>query len=228
MAGLDGYRTGGTVHIIVNNQVGFTTNYLDARTSTYCTDVGKATQSLIFHVNADDTEAVVQVMGIAIKYRQEFSRDVFVDLLGYRKYGHNEGDEPKFTQPKLYKAIAAHSSSYKIYLDHLVASGVITNEQGASAKAEQLDLMELGFSTAKEQETNSIPNFLEDLWKDYRVATEEELTTSPDTSYPKKKLLELGKKVSTLPSVPLYIQVKPWVYDKVVKQEANSARIGSR
>ena len=199
MAGLDGYRTGGTVHIIVNNQVGFTTNYLDARTSTYCTDVGKATQSLIFHVNADDTEAVVQVMGIAIKYRQEFSRDVFIDLLGYRKYGHNEGDEPKFTQPKLYKAIAAHDSPYKIYLDHLIKIGVITNEQGASAKAEQLDLMELGFSTAKEQETNSIPNFLEDLWKDYRVATEEELTTSPDTSYPKKKLLELGKIVSTLP-----------------------------
>ena len=199
MAGLDGYRTGGTVHIIVNNQVGFTTNYLDARTATYCTDVGKVTQSLIFHVNADDTEAVVQVMGIAIKYRQEFGRDVFIDLLGYRKYGHNEGDEPKFTQPKLYKAIAAHPSPYKIYLDQLVAQGVITNENGAASKAEQLELMETGFATAKGQETNSIPNFLEDLWKDYRTATEEELVTSPETGYPKKKLLDLGKKISTLP-----------------------------
>ena len=91
MAGLDGYRTGGTVHIVVNNQVGFTTNYLDARTSTYCTDVAKVTQSLVFHVNADDVEAVVQVMNIALEYRQTFHRDVYIDLLGYRKYGHNEG-----------------------------------------------------------------------------------------------------------------------------------------
>ena len=149
--------------------------------------------------DADDTEAVVQVMGIAIKYRQEFGRDVFIDLLGYRKYGHNEGDEPKFTQPKLYKAIAAHPSPYKIYLDQLVAQGVITNENGAASKAEQLELMETGFATAKGQETNSIPNFLEDLWKDYRTATEEELVTSPETGYPKKKLLDLGKKITTLP-----------------------------
>ncbi|MBM71864.1 MAG: 2-oxoglutarate dehydrogenase E1 component [Crocinitomicaceae bacterium] len=199
MASLDGYRTGGTVHIVVNNQVGFTTNYLDARTSTYCTDVGKTTQSLIFHVNSDDIEAVVQVMRIAIKYRQEFSQDVFIDLLGYRKYGHNEGDEPKFTQPKLYKAIAAHPSPYKIYLDQLVADGVISEHDGAKSKAAQLDQMEDGFVTAKEKETNSIANFLEDLWKDYRTAKEEELTSSPDTSYPKNKLLDLGKKISTLP-----------------------------
>ena len=200
MAGLDGYRTGGTVHIIVNNQVGFTTNYLDARTSTYCTDVGKATQSLIFHVNSDDTEAVVQVMRIAIKYRQEFNRDVFVDLLGYRKYGHNEGDEPKFTQPKLYKAIAAHPSPYKIYLEKLISDGVISEEDGDKYKNEQLDLMEEGFNTAKEQEKNSIPNFLEDLWNDFRTAKEDELTSSPETGFPKKKLLSLGKKISTLPS----------------------------
>jgi 2-oxoglutarate dehydrogenase E1 component len=200
MAGLDGYRTGGTVHIIVNNQVGFTTNYLDARTSTYCTDVGKVTQSLIFHVNADDPEAVVQVMRIAIQYRQEFSRDVFIDLLGYRKYGHNEGDEPKFTQPKLYKAIAAHPSPYAIYLDQLIAGGAITTEQGAAAKATQLDLMEEGFSTAKAQETNTIEDFLADLWKNYRTAKPSELTSSPDTGYPEKKLRALGEKISTLPS----------------------------
>lgn len=199
MAGLDGYRTGGTVHIVVNNQIGFTTNYLDARTSTYCTDVGKVTQSLIFHVNADDPEAVVQVMKIAIQYRQEFNRDVFIDLLGYRKYGHNEGDEPKFTQPKLYKAISAHSSPYQIYLNQLISEGVIDAAKGATEKAAQLELMEGGFSEAKERETNTIEHFLEDLWKDYRPAKPEELTTSPDTSYSEKKLKELGAKLSSLP-----------------------------
>ncbi len=99
MARLDGYTTGGTIHIVVNNQIGFTTNYLDARSSTYCTDVGKVTLSPVLHVNADDAEAVVHATTFALEYRMRYKRDIFLDLLGYRKYGHNEGDEPKFTQP---------------------------------------------------------------------------------------------------------------------------------
>ncbi|MGY8925911.1 MAG: thiamine pyrophosphate-dependent enzyme, partial [Flavobacteriales bacterium] len=102
MAQLDGYKTGGTIHIVTNNQVGFTTNYLDGRSSTYCTDVAKTTLCPVFHVNADDIEAIVQVMEMAMEYRQHFNSDIFIDILGYRKYGHNEGDEPKFTQPNLY------------------------------------------------------------------------------------------------------------------------------
>ncbi|NNM18760.1 MAG: 2-oxoglutarate dehydrogenase E1 component, partial [Croceitalea sp.] len=108
MAKLDGYETGGTIHIVVNNQIGFTTNYLDARSSTYCTDVGKVTLSPVLHINADDVEAVVHAATFALEYRMRFKRDVFLDLLGYRKYGHNEGDEPKFTQPLLYKSISKH------------------------------------------------------------------------------------------------------------------------
>src|SRR5690554_2922893 len=128
MAQLDANRTGGTIHIVVNNQVGFTTDYRDGRSSTYCTDVGKTTLCPVFHVNGDDVEAVVQTMLIALQYRQEFGRDVFIDLLCYRKYGHNEGDEPKFTQPKLYDIIAKHPNPRDIYLKQLLEEGVITQD----------------------------------------------------------------------------------------------------
>ncbi|MCH9660410.1 MAG: 2-oxoglutarate dehydrogenase E1 component, partial [Bacteroidetes bacterium] len=121
MAQLDGYRTGGTIHVVANNQVGFTTNYLDARSSTYCTDIGKVTLSPVLHVNADDVEAVCHAFTFALEFRMKFGRDVFIDVLGYRKYGHNEGDEPRFTQPKLYKAIAKHQNPRDIYAEKLKA-----------------------------------------------------------------------------------------------------------
>ena len=125
MAQLDGYKTGGTIHIVVNNQVGFTTNYLDGRSSTYCTDIGKVTLSPVFHVNGDDVEAVVHAMKIAVEYRQQFHKDVFIDLLCYRKYGHNEGDEPRFTQPMLYKAISKHPNPREIYNQKLIGEGLL-------------------------------------------------------------------------------------------------------
>jgi len=118
MAQLDGYKTAGTIHIVINNQVGFTTNYHDARSSSYCTDVAKVTLSPVLHVNADDAEAVVHAMSFALDFRMKFGRDVFIDLLGYRKYGHNEGDEPRFTQPVLYKIIAKHKNPRDIYAEN--------------------------------------------------------------------------------------------------------------
>src|SRR5690606_1813539 len=125
MAQLDGYKAGGTVHIVVNNQIGFTTNYTDGRSSTYCTDVAKTTLCPVFHVNADDVEAVIYTVKLAMEYRQEFGSDIFIDLLGYRKYGHNEGDEPRFTQPLLYKAIEKHKNPREIYSEELLSQGKI-------------------------------------------------------------------------------------------------------
>ncbi len=199
MAQLDGYRTGGTIHIVVNNQIGFTTNYLDGRSSTYCTDVGKVTLSPVFHVNADDVEAVVQTMRIALEYRQTFNQDVFIDLLGYRKYGHNEGDEPKFTQPKLYKAIADHPNPREVYLERLINEGFMTQEEGQQARKTLEAELNAKFDEAKEISKAYVKHFLEETWKDYRSATPEDFETSPKTAVPVKKLKELGKKLATLP-----------------------------
>ena len=101
MMKLKGYQTGGTIHLVINNQIGFTTNFMDARSSTYCTDIAKVTLCPVFHINADDIESVAHAMNFAVDYRAKFKRDVFIDLLGYRRYGHNEGDEPRFTQTKI-------------------------------------------------------------------------------------------------------------------------------
>ena len=125
MSQLPAYQTGGSIHIVVNNQVGFTTNYLDGRSSTYCTDVAKTTLCPVLHINGDDVEAVVHAINFAAAYRQKFKKDVFIDLLCYRKYGHNEGDEPRFTQPKLYQKIAKHPNPREIYNQKLTFTGFI-------------------------------------------------------------------------------------------------------
>ena len=206
MAQLDGYRTGGTVHIVVNNQVGFTTNYLDARSSTYCTDVGKVTQALVFHVNADDADAVVQVMRIALAYRQTWHRDVFIDLLGYRRHGHNEGDEPKFTQPTLYKAIAAHPSPRALYLAKLIEDGVVDATYGESLHAEQWGRMEAGYDAACEIGTSQVHDFLHHLWQDYRPAPPGEMATSPATAVDSARLRNLAEKLHALPEGRKYFK----------------------
>ncbi|MCH2198460.1 MAG: 2-oxoglutarate dehydrogenase E1 component [Flavobacteriales bacterium] len=199
MAQLDGYRTGGTIHIVVNNQIGFTTNYLDGRSSTYCTDVGKVTLSPVFHVNADDVEAVIQTVRIAMEFRQTFGRDVFIDLLGYRKYGHNEGDEPKFTQPQLYKAIAAHNTPREIYLLQLIGEGVYTAEDGTKLRAVLEEELNAKFDASKEISRAYVKHFLEETWKGYQQLPHGEFDPSPKTGVPKKKLLELAERIAHLP-----------------------------
>jgi|TARA_R110000737_G_scaffold17130_1_gene34602 2-oxoglutarate dehydrogenase E1 component len=213
MAQLDGYRTGGTVHIVVNNQVGFTTNYLDGRSSTYCTDVGKTTLCPVFHVNGDDVEAVVQTMHMAIAYRQEFKRDIFVDLLCYRKYGHNEGDEPKFTQPHLYNLIAKHPNPKDIYFEQLEAQGVIDKSVAKKIEDSYNDHLEKEFEISRNAEKAFIWDFLSTTWKDYRKSTPEDFIVSPETGVKKATLLELGKKLATLPDGKKYFRKISKIFD---------------
>ena len=206
MAQLDGYRTGGTLHIVINNQVGFTTNYLDARSSTYCTDVAKSTLCPVFHVNGDDIEAVVQTIDIALRYRQEFSRDVFVDLLCYRKYGHNEGDEPKFTQPKLYKLISNHPNPREIYLKKLVDEQVVSIEEGNEMEKEFDDMLQERLDEAKQIEKAKITNFLEDVWEDFRKSNVDDFDESPETGVEENKLIELAHQLNHLPAGKKYFR----------------------
>ena len=217
MAQLDGYRTGGTLHIIINNQVGFTTNYLDARSSTYCTDVAKTTLCPVFHVNGDDIEAVVQTLDIALRYRQQYSRDVFVDLLCYRKYGHNEGDEPKFTQPKLYKLIANHPNPREIYLKRLIDEQVVSEEEGMQMEKEFDDMLQERLNDAKQIEKAKITNFLEDVWSDYRKSNSEDFQTSSDTSVNKETLIKLAKKLNYLPEGKKYFRKIVKLFDDRLK-----------
>ncbi|RFC54492.1 2-oxoglutarate dehydrogenase E1 component [Brumimicrobium aurantiacum] len=199
MSELDGYQTGGTIHIVVNNQVGFTTNYKDGRSSTYCTDIAKTTLSPVFHVNGDDVEAVAQTFLIALEYRQKFNKDIFIDLLSYRKYGHNEGDEPKFTQPKLYNKISKHPNPREIYKSQLIEEGVIDEAYDKKIKEELTGKLDSKYEASKKEDKVSVTNFLDDSSTDFESATEEDFQKVIDTKFPKEKLVELGKKLATLP-----------------------------
>ena len=199
MAQLDGYRTEGTIHIVVNNQIGFTTNYLDARSSTYCTDIGKVTLSPVLHVNADDAEAVVHAALFALDYRMTFKRDVFIDLLGYRKYGHNEGDEPRFTQPKLYKAIAAHENPKEIYTQKLLAEGVIDQAFVASLEEQYKQELEMHLEDSRKVEKTVVTPFMADAWKDCTPATEQGMALKVTTAYPQDRLKSIAAHLTELP-----------------------------
>lgn len=149
---LPGYRTGGTVHFVINNQIGFTTLPEEARSSRYCTDVAKMIEAPIFHVNGDDAEAVCMVACLALEYRQRFGRDVVVDMICYRKHGHNESDEPAFTQPTLYKRIAQHPPVSSLYHRELVADATISEAEGEAIRAEYMSTLEENLAKAKERE----------------------------------------------------------------------------
>ena len=206
MAQLDGYKTGGTIHIVVNNQIGFTTNYLDGRSSTYCTDVGKATLSPVLHVNADDVEAVVHAMHFAVAYRNRFKRDVFIDLLGYRKYGHNEGDEPRFTQPKLYKAIANHKNPRDIYAEKLISERVITHHELELMEKEYKARMEENLEVSRKEQNTIITPFMQDEWEGFERVKVDGMLDSINTSCDQKVLEKVGSAITKLPEDKSFIR----------------------
>ena len=199
MSKLKGYSTGGTIHIVVNNQIGFTTNYLDGRSSTYCTDVAKVTLSPVLHVNADDVEAVTHAVLMALDFRMKFKRDIFIDLLGYRKYGHNEGDEPRFTQPILYKAIAKQPNPRDIYNEKLKEEGLIDGDYLPGLIDEYKELLEKEFLKSKEDSASKVNPFMDNVWSGFMDQDLDGMLLSVGTKYPKSRLENIAKVVSTVP-----------------------------
>lgn len=215
MAHLDGYKTGGTIHLVINNQVGFTTNYLDARSSTYCTDVAKVTLSPVLHVNADDTEAVVHAMLFALDYRMTFGSDVFIDLLGYRKYGHNEGDEPRFTQPILYKIISKHKNPRDIYAEKLIIDGIVDQAYVNRIESEYKSRLDENLEASRKKELTIITPFMQDEWSGFEQVSDDAMLKPVDTSFERTKLEEIAEVISSLPEDKKFInKIKKIVSDR--------------
>lgn len=198
MSGLPGYTTGGTIHFVINNQVGFTTDYDDARTAIYCTDVSKIVDAPVLHVNGDDAEAVTWCAKLAAEYRQQFGKDIFIDLLCYRRHGHNESDEPKFTQPKLYNIIAKHPNPREVYVKKLVESGVdaaLADEMDAKFRNQLQDRL-------NEVKQKALPYKLQEMeeeWQSLRKSKPEDFDQSPDTSVSKEILEKVGTALTSIP-----------------------------
>jgi 2-oxoglutarate dehydrogenase E1 component len=200
MSQLEGYKTGGTIHLVINNQVGFTTNYVDGRSSTYCSDVAKVVLAPVFHVNGDDVEACVFVAQLAMEFRQKFHRDVFIDVLCYRKYGHNEGDEPRFTQPLLYKAIATHPNPREIYIKQLIEEGTVSEELAKTLEKNFKQMLQDKLDEAKQVEKTKVASFLEGPWKGIQMAAHGVFDKSPDTAVASDTFLKIAKSITSLPS----------------------------
>lgn len=205
MAKLDGYKTGGTIHLVINNQVGFTTNYLDARSSTYCTDIAKVTLSPVLHVNADDAEAVVHAMLFALDYRMEFGGDVFIDLLGYRKYGHNEGDEPRFTQPILYKAISKHKNPRDLYAEKLIQENIISTGYVKELEEAYKAKLDENLEASRKKDLTVITPFMENEWEGYKQVSDDVMLQKFDTKFDKNQLAEIADTITQLPSDKKFI-----------------------
>ncbi|HET6544344.1 MAG TPA: 2-oxoglutarate dehydrogenase E1 component [Chryseolinea sp.] len=199
MSGLPGYTTGGTIHFVINNQVGFTTDYDDARTSIYCTDLAKIVDAPVLHVNGDDAEAVSFVSNLAVEYRQKFGKDIFIDLLCYRRHGHNEADEPKFTQPKLYNLIAKHENPREIYVKKLIERGDVD-----AALADELDKnfrnqLQDRLNEVKQKPLPYKPQKMEAEWEEMRWAKPEDFDKSPDTGIKESVVEKVGKALTSIP-----------------------------
>ena len=200
MSLLDGYRAGGTIHVILNNQVGFTTNYLDGRSSTYCTDIAKLTYSPVFHVNGDDAEAVVYAIQMCMEFRQKYNRDVFLDVVCYRKHGHNEADEPRFTQPLLYQKIAKHPNPREVYFKKLLENGDVSADLAKTMEREFKQELQDRLDEAKQKETAKVTSYLEGDWTGLRMAALKDFESSPKTGVAMETLQLITEKITDTPN----------------------------
>jgi len=198
MSELGGYRTGGTLHIIVNNQIGFTSVPFESRSSTYCTDIAKLLQSPIFHVNGEDPEAVAQVVEIAMEFRRTFKRDVVIDMYCYRKRGHNEGDEPFFTQPYMYSLIKKRKGIRDHYLDGLLNFGEITKAEADDIEVKRRDYLEDALSEARARPQVRPPSVLRGIWSNYRGGPDKHVP-EVDTGVERDQLVNLAEKLCHVP-----------------------------
>eukprot|EP01129_Flabellula_baltica_P014572 TRINITY_DN700_c0_g1_i3.p1 TRINITY_DN700_c0_g1~~TRINITY_DN700_c0_g1_i3.p1 ORF type:complete len:1000 (-),score=261.71 TRINITY_DN700_c0_g1_i3:30-3029(-) len=196
LSNLKSYSTGGTIHIIINNQIGFTTNPNDSRPGLYCTDVAKANEAPIFHVNGDDPEALCRVAEIASEYRQRFQKDVVIDIVCYRRFGHNELEVPGFTQPLMYQVIGKHPTTLDIYSEKLIKSGVVSEEQAQKYKDECLSILEQAFKDGPTYKPKDA-DWLESKWVGFKSPEQHALIKT--TGVKKDILLELGEKLSGVP-----------------------------
>ena len=196
---LQAYETGGTFHLVVNNQIGFTTNPEDSRSTAYCTDITRMLRCPVFHVNGEDPEAVAQAVTLAAEYRQRFHGDVVLDLFCYRKYGHNEGDEPRFTQPEMYAAIDRKQTVREVYIEHLVKTGKLTLEQAEEIKTRrQQDLENALEDTRSNGNYNLIPASMQGLWADYKGGSDLDVADA-DTRFARERLDDALDKLTSYP-----------------------------
>ncbi|MDC0231589.1 2-oxoglutarate dehydrogenase E1 component, partial [Aureispira] len=200
MSQLEGYYTGGTIHFVINNQIGFTTDFEDGRSSTYCTGVAGLVQAPVFHVNGDDAEAVLFAAELAAEYRQEFNNDVFIDMVCYRKHGHNEGDDPKFTQPQFYDLIKKHSNPRTIYSEKLISGGEIEADLARQMNKEFDALLQDKFSQAKEETPEYEYQEPELAWKKLKKFTSvDDYLDSPKTAVKKGIITKILNTLQTTP-----------------------------
>lgn len=205
MSKLRAYQTGGTIHLVLNNQVGFTTNFKDARSGVYSTDIAKVVSAPVVHINADDTEAAVKALLFALEYRMKFHEDVFVDFVGYRKYGHNEGDEPRFTQPILYKLISKHQNARNIYNAHLLEEKIVTEEYVKGLEEKYKAILEDNLAIAKASDKATVIPFMHKEWIGYNLADRNRMMETFDTKVSRESLDKAAAVVTKLPEGKSFI-----------------------
>ncbi len=219
LSGLNAYQTGGTVHVVINNQIGFTTPPQESRSTTYCTDIAKMLQIPVFHVNGEDPEAVAQVVQLAMDFRSEFRRDVVIDMYAYRRHGHNEGDDPSFTQPVMYRAVAKRSSVRDGYLAHLLEMGDINKEEADAIAVRRRESLEKELAVARGKEFHRTQDWLGGHWKGYCGGPESEVD-DVDTAVDKATV---GQLLESQTQVPEKFKPHPKIKSLLKRREEMSS-----